>query len=47
MLGIYANTFMTATRSPEVVNDPRLRPDPRKRVRWDAPRVDPARTKNT
>lgn len=36
MLGIYANTFMTATRSGEPLSHPRVRPSAKKRSRWKA-----------
>jgi hypothetical protein len=37
MLGIYAKTFMTATRAGEAVDHPRVRPVAKKRSRWKAP----------
>lgn len=37
MLGIYANTFMTATRTATPLDHPRIRPVVKKRSRWKAP----------
>jgi len=37
MLGIYAKSFMTASRLTEQLDQPRVRPVQKKRSRWKAP----------
>lgn len=37
MFGIFAETFIVATRMTDALNTPRIRPVEKKRSRWTAP----------